>query len=234
MNFPKGELLMLGQLQPNPESPVIKNDAKVRFLHLLLYGVILAVPGYFINRLPFPGDPFNGAKDFIWFSYFMIVTFGFAPTRRLITPLFNFKAMKDPKSYLFIFATFLIPYTLFRFCIHFEVLLDIYYIYDFKYNMLTASSLASTIGTALLTPITEEILFRGILLTVLLRLLKPFWAISMTAVLFGIIHPSEAWLFTFMAGFLLTFTAYKTKSLIPAIAAHSLWNLYHTQLFLYF
>lgn len=164
----------------------------------------------------------------------MLVTFSLKSIRNYIVPLLRFNTLKEPKSYVFILFTFAIPYFLLHLCLHFEVLLDKYFIFYFKNNMLPAGSLESTVRTVLLTPIWEEILFRGVILTILLRLIKPFWAISITAILFGMIHPSGAWILTFMAGFLLTFTVYKTKSLIPAIIAHSLWNLYMTQLFLYF
>jgi membrane protease YdiL (CAAX protease family) len=224
---------MFGSLQTNGKA-IVKEDSGIKFINLLLYVLILAVPGYFLNQLTFPADVFSGAKGLIWFSYFMLITFGFSPIRKLVVPLLNFKAMKDPKSYLFIFLTFMIPYILLHLCVHFEVLLNKYFIFDFKHNLIGVSSLGATFNSVLLTPISEEILFRGVLLVVLLKYMKPFWAISITAILFGLIHLSTVWIFPLVGGILLTITVYKTRSLIPAVIAHALWNLYLTQLFIYF
>ncbi|WP_421385313.1 CPBP family intramembrane glutamic endopeptidase [Bacillus salacetis] len=222
---------MLNSLQAEGTKTVAEGDSRINFKVLFLYLAILAVPGYFISQLPIP---YGGLKGLIWFSYFTIVTFNFRNIRALIIPMVNFNVLKKPKSYLFILLTFAIPYLLLHICIHYEVLLDRYFIFYFKNHMIEASSWGSTINAAILTPISEEILFRGILLAVLLKLVKPFWAISIISILFGLMHPSETWIFTILAGVLLTITTYKTKSLIPAMIAHSLWNLYMTQLILYF
>ncbi|WP_456272532.1 CPBP family intramembrane glutamic endopeptidase [Bacillus sp. AK031] len=225
---------MLNSLQTNETSIMMNRDSGIKYKTLFIYLLILAVPGYFINQLPIPSDTYGGLKGLIWFTYFMVVTFSFKSIRALIVPMVKFKALKEPKSYLFILITFAIPYILLHLCLHFEVLLDKYYIFYFKNHMLDTGSFGSTVSSAILTPISEEILFRGVFFAVLLKLVKPFWAISIISILFGVVHPSETWIFTVLAGFLLTITVYKTNSLIPAIIAHSLWNLYMTQLFLYF
>ncbi|MGM0845117.1 MAG: CPBP family intramembrane glutamic endopeptidase [Bacillota bacterium] len=219
---------------PLQTSAELKQKSSLKPLTLVLYLLILAVGGYFISRISFPSNLFSGVRGFTWFACFMTVTLFFKPIRQMIAPLVNFKAMKEPMSYLLILLTLLVPYLLLKFCIHYEVVLDRMTIYYLTNPRVEAFSLGSTLYTTLLTPIWEEILFRGILLTILLKKLKPIWAISITAILFGFIHTSEIWIFTLIGGFLLTYTVYKTKSLIPAIAAHSLWNLYMTQLFLYF
>ncbi|WP_162785228.1 CPBP family intramembrane glutamic endopeptidase [Bacillus sp. P14.5] len=221
-------------LQANKETSLIKGNSSLKPLTLILYLLILAATGYFISQLSLPSNLFNGAQGFIWFACFMAVTLSIKPVRQLIAPLVNFRAMKEPESYLLILLTFLTPYLLLKFCIHYEVVLDRVNIYYLTNPRVEAFSLGSTLYTTLLTPIWEEILFRGILLTILLKKLKPIWAISITAVLFAFIHFSATWIFILIGGLLLTYTVYKTKSLIPAIAAHSLWNLYMTQLYHYF
>lgn len=213
---------------------IAEGGSGIKFKVLLLYLVSLVVPGYLINQLPIPSDTYSGLKGLIWFSYFILVTFSFKNISTLIAPMVNFNVLKDPKSYLYILITFAIPYFLLHLSLHFEVLLDRNFIIYFKNNIIEASNLGVTINSAIFTPIFEEILFRGVLFAILLKFMKPFWAISITSILFGLFHPSEIWIFTFLGGILLTFTVYKTKSLIPAILAHSLWNLYMTQLFLYF
>ncbi|TYR73719.1 CPBP family intramembrane metalloprotease [Rossellomorea vietnamensis] len=219
---------------PLQTSAVMKQDSSLKPLTLVFYLVTLAAGGYFISQISLPSNLFNGAQGSIWFACFMAVTLSIKPVRQLIAPLVNFRAMKEPESYLLILLTFLTPYLLLKFCIHYEVVLDRTIIDYLNNPRVEAFSLGSTLYTTLLTPVWEEILFRGVLLTILLKKLKPIWAICITAILFAFIHFSATWLFILIGGFLLTYTVYKTKSLIPAIAAHALWNLYMTQLILYF
>ncbi|UXH43908.1 CPBP family intramembrane metalloprotease [Rossellomorea vietnamensis] len=223
---------MQNSLPAQEPIPVTEDASTIGFKTLLIYLVILALPGYFINQLPLQN--YDGLKGLIWFLYFMSVTLGYKNIRTFMVSLMKVEVFKKPGTYLWIFLTFMLPYVLLHLSLHFEVLLDKYYIFYFNNHMLHASSWRETIDVAVLTPISEEIIFRGILLTVLLKFVKPFWAVGITSILFGLIHPSEIWLFTVLAGFLLTLTAYKTKSILPAMVAHSLWNLYMVQLFLFF
>jgi membrane protease YdiL (CAAX protease family) len=223
---------MLNSSPAHEPIPVTTDASNIRFKTILIYLVILALPGYVINQLPLQN--YNGLKGLIWFLYFMAVTLGYKNIRTFIVPLMKVEVFKKPGTYLWIFLTFMLPYVLLHVSLHFEVLLDQYYIFYFNNHMLHASSWRETVDVAVLTPISEEIIFRGILLTVLLKFVKPFWAVGITSILFGLIHPSEIWLFTVLAGFLLTMTAYKTKSILPAMVAHSMWNLYMVQLFLFF
>ncbi|MGG4166278.1 type II CAAX endopeptidase family protein [Rossellomorea vietnamensis] len=223
---------MLNSSPAHEPIPVAADASTIRFKTLLIYVATLALPGYFINQLPLQN--YDGLKGLIWFLYFMAVTLGYKNIRTFIVPLMKGEVFKKPGTYLWIFLTFMLPYVLLHLCFHFEVLLDKYYIFHFNNHMLHASSWRETIDVAFLTPLSEEIVFRGILLTILLKFVKPFWAVGITSILFGLIHPSEIWIFTVLAGFLLTISAYKTKSILPAMVAHSLWNLYMAQLFLYF
>ncbi|MBN8191953.1 CPBP family intramembrane metalloprotease [Bacillus sp. NTK074B] len=225
---------MQNSLSTNEPLNVKEAGSAIRFKTLCIYLILLAVPGFFINKLHLEGPVYEGVKGFIWFTYFMVVTLSYKEIRTFISPLLNVKAFKKPRTWLWIFLTFIIPYALLHLCLYFEVVLDKYYIFYFNNHMLHAGSWRQTIDVAILTPISEEIVFRGILLTLLLRIIKPFWAITITSLLFGLVHPSEIWVFTVLAGFLLTLTTYKTKSILPAMVAHSLWNLYMLQLFLYF
>ncbi|KPL57963.1 CPBP family intramembrane glutamic endopeptidase [Rossellomorea vietnamensis] len=223
---------MLNSLPAQEPIPVTEDASTIKVKTLLIYLAMLALPGYFINQLPLQN--YDGLKGLIWFLYFMAVTLGYKDIRTFIASLMKVELFKKPGTYIWIFFTFMLPYVLLHLCLHFEVLLDKYYIFYFNNHMLHASSWRETVDVAVLTPISEEIVFRGSLLTVLLKFVKPFWAVGITSILFGLIHPSDIWLFTVLAGFLLTLTAYKTKSILPAMVAHSLWNLYMVQLFLYF
>ncbi|MCA1054221.1 CPBP family intramembrane metalloprotease [Rossellomorea aquimaris] len=225
---------MLNSLSTN-ESIALKEEASfIRFKTLGFYLILLAVPGSFINNLPLQGVAYEGVKGLSWFTYFMLVTLCFKDIRSFLTPLWNVKAFKKPRTYLWMFLSLILPYTLLHGCLYFEVLLNKDFVFYFKNQLLYASSWSKTLEVAVLTPIWEEFVFRGILLWMLVRFMKPYWAVGITSIVFGVIHSSDIWVITILAGCLLTLTAYKTKSILPSIVAHSLWNLYMVQLILYF
>jgi membrane protease YdiL (CAAX protease family) len=82
------------------------------------------------------------------------------------------------------------------------------------------------ISTVLLAPVFEEIYFRGYLFQKFRLVLKPRDAIILQGLLFGIIHLSPVtYISHTMLGILFGFFRYRTKSLLPGILFHALWNL---------
>ena len=85
--------------------------------------------------------------------------------------------------------------------------------------------LAAFVSTALIAPIIEEMLFRGIFLQTLNRYLNKFWSAITLSILFTLIHfsfiqaPS-----LFFASMVYVWLTYKSKSIIPAIFAHLINN----------
>ena len=77
----------------------------------------------------------------------------------------------------------------------------------------------------ILAPISEELLFRGVLLQGLLRNYRPWVGIGQTALLFGIVHfnPAQS-LNAFFIGLLLGWLYYRTQSLLVCIVVHILHN----------
>lgn len=75
-------------------------------------------------------------------------------------------------------------------------------------------------------PILEEILFRGLILEGLLKRFSPKKAIFWSAFLFGLVHMNP-WQFVggMLAGLLMGWLYYKSKSLIPGILVHFFNNL---------
>jgi uncharacterized protein len=79
---------------------------------------------------------------------------------------------------------------------------------------------------ALLVPVIEELVFRGLLLGGLSRHLGFGWANALQAALFAVIHDDPRRLpFYFAMGLTTGWLTRKTKSLAPAIALHALNNL---------
>jgi hypothetical protein len=108
---------------------------------------------------------------------------------------------------------------------------------------LTAQSVLIEIWYQFRTVLTEELLFRGVLLYILIKITGPKKSIFIAAVLFGIIHwtnagvwgnPTQMFLvfaFTFLMGWLLAFAYARTFSLLIPFAIHFGWNLVQNYVF---
>ena len=84
---------------------------------------------------------------------------------------------------------------------------------------------AGVLAIAIAGPILEEMLFRGVITTTLLKSYSPKKAVIYSALIFGIFHLNPAQiLVATLLGFLLGWLFYKTHSLIPCIIVHILNN----------
>lgn len=80
-----------------------------------------------------------------------------------------------------------------------------------------------TIGV--LPGLTEELLFRGLILRGLLLRIRPFWAILISSALFGFMHLEPAHVvFAFVIGLWLGTVAWRTKSVVLPILMHASLN----------
>ncbi len=83
------------------------------------------------------------------------------------------------------------------------------------------SSPVGFIVVILLGPLAEEIVFRGSVERVLLKKIKPWYAICLSAFLFGLVHFELVQGFhAFLMGLLLGWLYYKTNSIIPSVIVH--------------
>jgi membrane protease YdiL (CAAX protease family) len=86
----------------------------------------------------------------------------------------------------------------------------------------------------IVTPLVEELLFRGVLFPVVARSLNTIWAVIFVSVLFGLAHVVTYGLDAYLilqslaAGLYLTWLRARTSSLVPSVAAHTALNLYAT------
>jgi membrane protease YdiL (CAAX protease family) len=95
--------------------------------------------------------------------------------------------------------------------------------------LLESGDLGSRIGilvtVAVLAPVFEELLFRGVILPALRERLGPWLAILLSGVLFAAIHLDLRALVPLATlGCLLGYVAHRGGSLVPAILVHALWN----------
>ena len=81
------------------------------------------------------------------------------------------------------------------------------------------------VSLVILTPIIEEIIFRGVIFRGLSRTLPLWFAVGFSSVLFAVAHGQwNVALDTFVLGIFLAYVTHKTGSLIPAILLHALKN----------
>lgn len=95
--------------------------------------------------------------------------------------------------------------------------------------VISASSMAEriilAIAVALLAPVVEEVLFRGLLQGALENRLRPWLAIGVTSMAFGLMHGPQGALFFFFWSLPVGWVTWRTESIRPAIVVHAINNV---------
>ena len=97
-----------------------------------------------------------------------------------------------------------------------------------------AGVVAMIVFAVVVTPLVEELLFRGVLFPVAARSLGAMGGVLLVSGLFGFAHVVTYGLDTYLigqtlvAGLYLTWLRAQTRSLVPSVAAHAALNLYAT------
>ncbi len=79
---------------------------------------------------------------------------------------------------------------------------------------------------AVFAPFFEEILFRGLVMTELLKIMRPWAAIGLQAVIFGAIHGVLFQsIFAFVIGIALGVLYYRSRNILVAVTCHSAFNI---------
>ena len=82
------------------------------------------------------------------------------------------------------------------------------------------------LSVAIVTPIAEELFFRGYLLDAINRKHGDWTAIIWSSILFGLVHVSPFVIGSaFMGGIIYGWIRMRTGSLLPSIACHMMWNM---------
>lgn len=95
----------------------------------------------------------------------------------------------------------------------------------------TGFRIALTLTVVSIGPLVEELLFRGVLLSALLRHLRTAWAVLASAALFALVHlPDLRWLWyalpnLALLGVVLAWLRLRSGSLWPSVIAHACNNL---------
>ena len=110
-------------------------------------------------------------------------------------------------------------------------------------NSITTKSIILETWFQIRTVLTEELLFRGVLLYILIKKIRQTKAIIISAVLFAALHVINAgvcgnfteiiilFIFTFSMGLLLAYSYARTFSLLIPFAIHYGWNLTQNYIF---
>ena len=92
-------------------------------------------------------------------------------------------------------------------------------------RILTADALGAFLLLVIVAPVTEEYLFRGLVLRGLLRHHRPVTAVLLTAVLFAIMHANLRQLpLAVVIGSVFGWWAVRTRSVAPGIIGHAVFN----------
>lgn len=96
------------------------------------------------------------------------------------------------------------------------------------------SSILMALSVSLLTPILEELLFRGFILGVLLKCYDDRTSIVISALIFAIAHEPVAYGMAFGGGLLYGWIRVKTGSIVPSMITHILWNSFVSIIVLFY
>ena len=96
------------------------------------------------------------------------------------------------------------------------------------------SSILMALSVSILTPILEELLFRGFILGVLLKCYDDRTSIVISALIFAIVHEPIAYGMAFGGGLLYGWLRVKTGSIIPSMVTHILWNSFVSIIVLFY
>ena len=96
------------------------------------------------------------------------------------------------------------------------------------------SSILMALSVSILTPILEELLFRGFILGVLLKCYDDRTSIVISALIFAIVHEPIAYGMAFGGGLLYGWLRVKTGSIIPSMITHIIWNSFVSMIVLFY
>lgn len=90
---------------------------------------------------------------------------------------------------------------------------------------LNQTGLIVTLATVAAAPITEEIVFRGLILSRLSRAMPGWLAVVLSALLFGLCHGQPVWMaYAFVLGLFFGLAARRSGSILPSMLAHMVFN----------
>ncbi|WP_128104112.1 CPBP family intramembrane glutamic endopeptidase [Paenibacillus sp. DCT19] len=90
-------------------------------------------------------------------------------------------------------------------------------------SAVTFQNIFVILAISIIIPFFEELLFRGLLFTTISNKYGTWWALIISSVVFGMLH-GGVFIATSIFGLIFGYIFYKTKSLLPGIILHIIWN----------
>lgn len=105
---------------------------------------------------------------------------------------------------------------------------DVMNSYAQSFNVLTQGNMVvNVIAIAIVAPIVEELIFRGLMLSRFQKGMPTIVAVILSSLLFGLVHGQILWMaYAFVLGLILSFVFIRTKSLVSSILLHFAFNSY--------
>ena len=90
---------------------------------------------------------------------------------------------------------------------------------------IVTGTVVGVISVALVAPVVEEVIFRGLIMTRLSRAIPGWLAVLLSAVIFGLCHGELVWFcYTFVVGAFFAFIDLRAGSILPSILGHIMFN----------
>ena len=97
--------------------------------------------------------------------------------------------------------------------------------YDEASAGIDSGTLTGVIAVAVVAPIVEEVIFRGLIMNRLARVMPAWLAVVLSAAIFGVCHGHPVWFaYAFVLGAVFGFIDLRTNSILPSILGHVAFN----------
>ena len=97
--------------------------------------------------------------------------------------------------------------------------------YDEASAGIDSGTLTGVIAVAVVAPIVEEVIFRGLIMNRLARVMPAWLAVVLSAAIFGVCHGHPVWFaYVFVLGAVFGFIDLRTNSILPSILGHVVFN----------
>ncbi|MBD5085248.1 MAG: CPBP family intramembrane metalloprotease [Clostridiales bacterium] len=88
-----------------------------------------------------------------------------------------------------------------------------------------SGTLTGVIAVAVVAPIVEEVIFRGLIMNRMARVMPAWLAVVLSAAVFGVCHGHPVWFaYAFVLGAVFGFIDLRTNSILPSILGHVVFN----------
>lgn len=90
---------------------------------------------------------------------------------------------------------------------------------------IVTGTVLGAISVAIVAPVVEEVIFRGLIMTRLSRAMPGWLAVLLSAAIFGLCHGEPVWFcYTFVVGAFFAFIDLRAGSILPSILGHIMFN----------